>query len=252
MPAENPVAKAAAPPDPQKIVLANDWLRTWVRPSHLEPQAMADYGRRFNAQPAPFLVIDHFLPDALAEQVSQFLAVEAKFRRSIGLYTAFGECTLEAWEAATEEQRFFSFRVLDESQWGDTLTPAASAYVRLRKAFGEPQFADYFAKMTGLTLGYETEVGTHGLLPGDFLKTHCDSGHNRMLAFLIYLTPGWRTEYGGALHLFDRDGVESPIEPLYNRLAIFDVIANRDHYVAQVTAPEGCNRLSLGGWFHNP
>ena len=38
---------------------------------------------------------------------------------------------------------------------------------------------------------------------------HCDNanGNGRKLTALMYLNPGWRNEHGGALRVFEPDGV---------------------------------------------
>jgi Rps23 Pro-64 3,4-dihydroxylase Tpa1-like proline 4-hydroxylase len=87
----------------------------------------------------------------------------------------------------------------------------------------------------------------------DFLRLHTYSGHNQRLAFILYLTPDWRPEFGGALCLLDAAGVPTRVDARFNRLALFDVAARSRHYVEPIR-PEagGLPRLTVGGWFDNP
>lgn len=233
--------------------LDEDWLHQWIHPRHLDAGRMQRYRQHFTAQAGPYVVLGDFLRDEVAETVAGFLVAEASYRQSRGLYFAEAECSDEEWAQAEARQRFFSYRVLAEEQWRSEVSSRATAYLALRQAFAERRFADYFSTVTGLPFGDDTEVGTHGMQRGDFLKMHRDLGHNRRLAFLLYLSPGWQEAWGGALHLIDDQGGETPLVPAYNRLVLFDVIANKGHFVTEVTAAAGeRSRLSLGGWLHNP
>lgn len=227
-------------------------LRSWIRTRHLEAQRLREYRAQFNSRKGPYIVLEDFLPDPLARDISRFLVEEAAYRPCFGLLGGSGECTEAEFLAAEEEKQFFRFQVLEEKQWGGELSAPAQSYAGLRKAFGERGFAAYAAALTGLTLGLDTEVGTHCLRSGDYLKTHRDLGRRRRIAFLLYLSPGWRKEFGGTLHLIDPDQAETCIVPKYNHLLLFDTVANQGHYVAPVESAAGDSiRVSIGGWLHD-
>ena len=229
-----------------------DTLRAWIQPQHLEMRMLRRYQARYASQSGPYVVLDEFVPEPLAQEAGRFLIEEASYRASFGLREVKGEVTQKDWQDADEEKRFFRFQVLDEKQWQDGLSPRARSYLSLRTAFGGRRFVQYVATLTGLTLVHETEVGTHRMQSGDYLKEHRDLGNHRRVTFLLYLTPGWSEQLGGTLNLIDSDEVETCIVPKFNRLVLFDAVANQGHYVTPIQdSAGGQSRVSLGGWLHD-
>lgn len=85
---------------------------------------------------------------------------------------------------------------------------------------------------------------------GHFLNEHDDNvdGKNRVAAYVLNLTPTWRTDWGGALVVHPKDGLASTsVFPSYNALNVFSV--PQKHSVSYVTPFAGANRYSLTGWF---
>lgn len=89
-------------------------------------------------------------------------------------------------------------------------------------------------------------------LPGHFLTAHNDNvgGKGRIAAYVINLTPQWRTEWGGLLQFHDEDGdVTRGYRPCFNAIHLFRV--PQLHSVSQVTAFAGAPRLSITGWLRS-
>jgi SM-20-related protein len=89
-------------------------------------------------------------------------------------------------------------------------------------------------------------------LPGHFLTSHDDDvdGKGRVAAYVINLTPRWRTEWGGLLLFHDQNGdVTHGLRPCFNAIHLFKV--PRLHSVSQVTAFAGGPRLSITGWLRH-
>lgn len=85
---------------------------------------------------------------------------------------------------------------------------------------------------------------------GDFLTLHDDSHtkDDRVAAFTLGFTRGWRPDWGGQL-LFhdDRGDIVRGYAPGFNVLTVFQV--PQAHSVAPVAAYAARPRLSLTGWF---
>lgn len=86
--------------------------------------------------------------------------------------------------------------------------------------------------------------------PGDFLNAHDDNvpGKGRRAAYVLGLSPGWRTEWGGLLLFQDRDRVEGVV-PGFNRLTLFRV--PQVHSVSHVTPLAARTRFSITGWLRS-
>lgn len=86
-------------------------------------------------------------------------------------------------------------------------------------------------------------------LPGHFLTGHDDDidGKGRIAAYVINLTPQWRTEWGGLLQFHDEAGdVTWGLKPRYNAIHIFRV--PQLHSVSLVAPFAPHPRLSITGW----
>lgn len=112
------------------------------------------------------------------------------------------------------------------------------------------------AELTGLV---EAITGVDGLRftdgqitgyrPGDFLTAHDDAVHGkaRETAFVLQLTPFWRTEYGGLLLFHDaNDRSVEGLVPRFNVLDLFRVPVT--HSVSLVTPAAPHPRFAVTGW----
>jgi Rps23 Pro-64 3,4-dihydroxylase Tpa1-like proline 4-hydroxylase len=135
----------------------------------------------------------------------------------------------------------------------EELGPAASAF---RDALDGPG-RELVARVTGKSPA-RVSLRSYVYLAGGYLLPHNDMGAaetGRVIAWAYYLLPRERCE-GGELELFDctLDGDEiigaTPalrIEPVENRLVVFDVSPRSLHQVLEVTSG---GRVSLSGWFY--
>lgn len=86
-------------------------------------------------------------------------------------------------------------------------------------------------------------------LPGHFLTGHDDAieGKGRLAAYVLNLTPEWRTEWGGMLLFHDDQGnVTRGVRPAFNALNLFRV--PQRHSVSLVTPFAGAARYAVTGW----
>jgi Rps23 Pro-64 3,4-dihydroxylase Tpa1-like proline 4-hydroxylase len=89
--------------------------------------------------------------------------------------------------------------------------------------------------------------------PGHFLTIHDDAepARIRRVAYVLGLTQGWRTEWGGLLMFHDRQGdVVEAWRPRFNALALFSV--PQLHSVSAVIPSAPMPRHSVSGWLMAP
>ena len=226
-------------------------LSRWIGAEHLDDAATHRYRLEFDSHPARLLVLDRFLVDDVAEQLSTFLRCEAEFGSEFGLYSAHDEAVEEpAWQAAVDEDRFFRYGRLVGTPPEFVLSPNALTYLQFRHAFQSDELRAFFETISGLPLGSSDDFGAHAMRAGDFLRPHSDNNRDRQLALVIYLTPGWEPRHGGALHVTDAAGNDTIVEAEYNRVVIFDVLADTLHEVEPIaTGTNGAARVTIGGWY---
>jgi hypothetical protein len=230
-------------------------LASLIQSHHLTDEALSSYRSDFESTRARFSVIDDFLVPETAERLSEFLRKEAEFQSEHGLYSTGGHKVEEAeWLAAPEDERFFRYGKLVGTPPQFQFSPNSLAYLKFRTAFQtDDNLRTFFAEWTGLELARSDDFGSHSMGVGDFLKEHDDSERNRQLALVLYLSPGWKPEFGGGLHITDESGGEWTVEPTYNSIVVFDTLAGTKHYVAPVRDAAGeQRRVTIGGWYHAP
>jgi hypothetical protein len=228
-------------------------LRPWIADGHLDDAALERYRREMEGHPARMIVLTEVLTPDAATSLSTFLRDGAEYGVEHGLYSHPGPEDAGAWEAAPESDRFFRYGKLAGIRPEAALDPATLTYMRWRTFVTQPPFHDFFAALTGLTLGASDDFGVHRFSVGDFLKDHDDENKNRRVAFVMYLTPHWRQEFGGALHMRDRSGDVHLVESMFNTMVVFDVAAGSTHHVGRIEDDAGEHaRLTFGGWFPNP
>jgi SM-20-related protein len=160
-------------------------------------------------------------------------------------------------------QRLLS-RAQDRFQYLFRSYPMVTAYLEgrepallLHAAFEWLNDARTLAVMRAIT-GIETllKVNAQATLyrPGHFLSRHDDSGYpeqHRRVAYVLYMTRGWRAEWGGQLQFLNRDDeIEEAWMPRFNSLALFMV--PMPHVVSYVAPFAKQSRYAITGWLCDP
>jgi Rps23 Pro-64 3,4-dihydroxylase Tpa1-like proline 4-hydroxylase len=120
---------------------------------------------------------------------------------------------------------------------------------RVIDALNHPSTLDTFRAITGqpeirLVNGQATRY-----LPGHFLTSHDDGieGEDRVAAYVINLTRGWRTDWGGLLQFHAAAGdVPLALKPGFNTIHLFRV--PQLHSVSYVAPFAAVPRYSITGW----
>jgi len=227
-------------------------LASWIQPQHLGDGALEAYRRAFTSHPARMTVVREFLVPQVAERLSLFLANEAEFRPEFGLYSVEGAVSEADWLRAEDTDRLFRLGKLVGTPPEFRTSPNALSYLQFRMTFQRPEFKAFFEAIAGMPLGASDDFGSHSMTAGDLLRAHSDDNRDRQLALVIYLTPGWKREYGGLLRVMDAAGGFTDVEPEYNSMVVFDVLSAPAHLVSAVRPPAlgPKARLTIGGWYH--
>jgi SM-20-related protein len=155
-----------------------------------------------------------------------------------------------AWNRARSEFQFFHHRHRLTAV-GEPYKDPAHYHAKLVPFLSSPEFLGFIREVTGLPqIAWINAMATL-YKPLDFLTVHDDDvpGDNRLIAYVLNMTPVWRPDWGGALQFFDGHGnIEEGFMPTYNALNLFRV--PKAHSVAQI-APFGGNRYAITGWFHH-
>jgi Rps23 Pro-64 3,4-dihydroxylase Tpa1-like proline 4-hydroxylase len=158
------------------------------------------------------------------------------------------QMAIAAWERAHTRFQYFyhNWHLLE----GGRMRPAPDQYLgRLIKFMVSSRFLDFIGEVTGdSSINWLTATATL-FKPLDFLTLHDDEHANsdRVVAFVLSMTPEWRPDWGGALQFYDsKDHIEEGYLPTFNALNLFRI--PKLHSVSQVSAFGGM-RYSISGWF---
>lgn len=120
---------------------------------------------------------------------------------------------------------------------------------RLLDALNSPLWLGLLRRVTGEPAIEFVDGQATRYLPGHFLTAHDDGveGKNRLVAYVLGVTPRWRTEWGGLLQFHEENGdVSRALLPSFNALHLFRV--PQVHSVSPVSPFAGAPRYSVTGW----
>jgi 2OG-Fe(II) oxygenase superfamily len=189
------------------------------------------------AEPFPHLIIDNMFPEHILDEVLEEIP---------GL----------------EEDRWIHDK--DARQVKSNLrsaTELGEAGFQFSSLLHSAKFLYLLSELTGiwglLPDPYLGGGGYHVVPSGGHFDVHADrnvdpmTGLRRRLAMLIYLNKSWKSEYGGQLELWDKTAkrCEKVIEPVYNRVVIFEVGDLNYHGVKPVLS-DTRTRKSFAVYYH--
>lgn len=185
--------------------------------------------------PFPYLVMDSFLPNELAERAWQHFPNDG-------------------WKT-TENQHTVSKSVLR-----GTIAPkeARPVFEHLSSIQTLARLSVWFSIKGLLPDPYFAEAGFHRIGRGGFLDIHADFSHHditgleRRLNLILYLNKDWKEEYGGNLKLYDQDlKPQVEIMPVFNRAVIFETSDISYHgHPDPLNCPDGEFRKSIALYYY--
>lgn len=142
-----------------------------------------------------------------------------------------------------QQQQQNQFVRTDEIRWLNGQSTAQQAFLatmeQLRLGLNRRLFMGLF--------DYECHFAHYG--PGNFYKKHLDAFKgrtNRILSTVLYLNPGWTSEDGGELLMYEKRSKEAflKITPLFGQMVVF----LSERFPHEVLAAKR-DRYSIAGWF---
>ena len=194
-----------------------------------------------DARPFPHIMLDGLFSEALLDQaVAELPAASARWT---------------TYNTVNESKQVCS----DAGLFG----PTAEIIVH---ALNSAPFVRFLERLTGIA-GLIPDPHLHAagymkVSPGGFLGLHYDFATQRELKLdrrinvLLYLNRDWDPEWGGALELHSNDPVTDPrhqevaIDPLFNRVAIFNTPNALHGHRKPLTCPKGRARLCLSWYYY--
>ncbi|MBV8652474.1 MAG: 2OG-Fe(II) oxygenase [Alphaproteobacteria bacterium] len=212
---------------------------------NLHPREGLEFGANYvelyrSAEPFPHIVLDNFLPSALAQEIHDnfpHLALPSDTNYEMG-YAGLHKRQVQPIDCDPYCRNLFGF--------------FNSAPVL--------QFLEGLTGIAGLIPDpYFNGAGFHEIAKGGLLGVHADFRIHeklhlqRRINLLLYLNPVWDKSWGGKLELWDREmkaAVQS-IEPLFNRCVIFNTDATSFHgHPNPLDCPATVTRKSIALYYY--
>jgi Rps23 Pro-64 3,4-dihydroxylase Tpa1-like proline 4-hydroxylase len=191
----------------------------------------------FSDFPFKHVSIDDFFSNELAEE---FL-------------NAFPLLDDDIWEKQNDQDIEIKYRTNFKSEFDipDNLLPAFRIF---NSGIFLKAVSELFDIPKLLPDPFYTGGGLNVTEKGGLLDVHVDgnyhdaSGLNRRINVILYLNPGWELGWGGEFGLYNEDGTKliKKIEPIFNRLVIFDTHDKSFHGLPDpLNFPSDKNRKSI-------
>lgn len=228
----------------------------------LEPNALSPVFARFGRLHIPDVLL---LSDA--QHLAAALAEDAPYRRAVNQGSKVWDFPIDQWNALPPEKRtalteaahggathgfqylYDTFRLSDEVEAGRGPGGPLEGIYRL---LNSEAFLLWVRELTGDPRPQRVDAQATRYGPGHFLTTHDDEDRakQRLYAYVLNMTEGWRPDWGGLLLFVDEDGhVAEGYTPAFNALNIFRV--PQRHCVSFVAPFAGRSRLSVTGWIRS-
>jgi hypothetical protein len=221
----------------QELFHDTDRLFPYERWSPRLPALAMEYREN---QPCPHVLLKNFLAPATALEMSR----------------QFPQAASDAWT---------QYKHANENKLGMAkrqLFPPALAAVT--DELNSLEFVAWISKLTGIPNLISDPMleggGLHQSGPGGYLNVHTDfSMHHfhtnwrRRVNLILYLNPGWREQWGGALELWERNMTRCAARylPLLNHALIFTTDEQSLHgFPDPLTCPVGQSRKSLALYYY--
>lgn len=209
----------------------------WSSLLEIAANRAADYR---GAKPFPHLMLDGLFAEDLLDRAIAELPTVARWAN---------------YDTANERKVVCS----DSGAFG----PVAEILVH---ALNSAPFMRFLERLTGIA-GLVPDPHLHAagymkVAPGGFLGLHYDFstqqelGLDRRVNVLLYLNRDWRTEWGGQLELHSNEDLDSgshkvvEIEPLFNRLVIFNTPDALHGHRRPIACPPDRARLCLSWYYY--
>lgn len=244
-------------------------LGDFIRATHLEKEAMAMYARLSKEELLSGCYIDDFIHPSMVNRVVAMLRNEVEFEEQRILYGAAwpeiakfrgkqGEAppsdqgsivvSPEEFDLFNDQQLVFRRRLKGIKE-EYKMSPNWLTYLKLIQFF-DFELPLFLKTFVGVDL-----VAENILLNADkkehFTRPHSDDQNSiRKICVILYLTPNWDAEYGGALMMKDSSGRYRGIAPLFNRFFFFIPGSDSIHYVDNLTEKgQYKTRFCLVAWY---
>lgn len=227
-------------------------LSVLIQSQHLKNDSIDNLFEEYRKDTDRYLFLDNFLhPDKL-DHIRQLVLNDGVMQQVYKTYSTKGWAEKQDFESTAEDQRFLFEKIYKGPRSGfKSGTP-----VRMDKLFRfimrSQEFHSYLSLISGEKITRTGSINLKCLGRKHFLKRHGDGSPGRVACLILYLHENWCQEYKGRFIMHCGDSSQDIIDPVSNRLVLFDPRAETEHEVEAMSEQMGnWVRINYTVWFYN-
>jgi hypothetical protein len=235
-------------------------LTDWLSATAFDTESCHVAARRFAEDDARMVVIDEVLLPARYSRIADALKSDVDWGPRHGLMPSAGEdgdggrnaikwVDAADFAEAAPAERFFQHQAFERVRPGRELSPGIVDLVRFKTLLTSAAFMDLLGVIAGRRPDALQELLIRRMVFGDLARRHDDAIGGRTICALLYFSDGWTPAMGGQFVMHARDG-DRIVDPLPNRMILFDVNTGLDHSVLPLSqAAADFQRFNFSIWF---
>jgi hypothetical protein len=234
-------------------------IEQWVNQEHLEPARGAVYAKAFTSALYHSITIDNFLCPEKFANLRQFFATEGNFEEKFYLgawvhgHDSEEAVPAEVWRAAPEDHRASVECIYIGPRPDFRMGLGTITNIKFAELLQSPMFMNFLEAVTGIRCMTLTGFMTRMLVGGQYITPHNDFREDRSLCGVFYVSEDWHPSYGGCFRHRGTGSDSVRVEPLPNRLLLFQPRADLQHDVEPIgQAGANWRRCAYTLWFGIP
>jgi len=231
-------------------ILQNKQIKDFLKNIFNEKKTFEEGDFQIYSEPFPHCCINNFLIDVRCnEEISKYLE---SLQDELLQYTFH-----------PKENDLYRFYQTDDIMLNDCENTDDKTHLNHFRNLLITKFLPWMQENSGVNLNNQVDMFSALYGKNDFLLCHDDQLEGREIAYIYYLSPEWKENYGGHLELFsskttktkkglvyEPSNVVKSILPKNNSLVFFYVNEQSFHQVKEVLSDEN-TRMTITGWFHS-
>jgi hypothetical protein len=224
-------------------------LENWIQPHHLKAAELEHISAELLETPEKTTVLDGFLAPEQFETLTELFygdgAFEQKYKRKgYRLHVSAAE-----FEAVGSDNQFLTHLQLEGPATGMEMRRSVLRDLLFRRFLGGPA-KRFFSACVKAPIDAVENINAKILGVEHFLKPHSDAVVGRKLCCVLYMSTDWTPSLGGRFELHLDGEIIRTIEPIANRLIIFQPGTRYLHAVEQFTeAGRDWRRCNYSFWY---
>lgn len=225
-------------------------LEKWISSENLSSEAMARVTAALHDTPEKTAVVDNFLTPDRFDTLRHLFWDDGAFEQKFQLAGGHGKVDAETFEAAQDKDRFLTHLQLVGPRKGREMQNSILQDLLFRQFLRGPALR-YFSACLGASLNRVENINAKILTRTHFLRPHSDRLPGRRICCVLYTSTDWMPELGGRFELYRGGEILRTIDPIANRLVLFQPGSDCLHAVEPFSeAGRDWRRCNYSFWYN--